>query len=109
MKKFIGIAFLALFLGASSVASAQEEKTTGEKVKTGAKKTGKTIGKGAKKVGKKSAEVGSKTKAKVTDKEIEHKMGPNGESIYQDKNGYYWVDKRGRKHYLPYGQLKDRT
>jgi hypothetical protein len=108
MKKIIGIAFMALFLGLGTVVGAQE-KTTGEKVESGAKKAGKGVKKGAKAVGKKSAEVGSKTKAKVTDQVYKEKIGPNGETIYIDNtNRYYWIDKKGHKHYLPYGQLKDK-
>jgi hypothetical protein len=123
MKKLLGIAFLSLFLAASSVASAQEQDS---KVKTGAKKTGqavkkggkavgktakkgaKTVGQGAAKVGQNTAEVASKGKSKITDKEIKSKQGPNGETIYQDDRGYYWVDERGRKTYMRYGSLKDR-
>ena len=125
MKKLLSILTLALFLGFASTAGAQEvkqkvekgAKKTGNAVEKGAKKTGhvakeggKAVGKGAKKVGKKSAEVGVKSKAKVTDKQDKTKQGPNGETIYVDGNGgYYWIDKGGNKHYLPYGQLKDRN
>lgn len=135
MKKLIGIAFLGLFLAASSVAGAQQEedskvktgvKKTGNAVEKGAEKTGKavkkggkavgktakkgakTIGQGAAKVGQNTAEVASKGKSKITDKEIKSKQGPNGETIYQDERGFYWVDERGRKHYMRYGSLKDR-
>lgn len=138
MKKLLGIAFLSLFLAASSVAGAQEDTTVGQKVKTGAKKTGaavekgaektghavkkggkavgkgvkkgaKTVGQGAAKVGQNTAEVASKGKSKIADKEIKSKQGPNGETIYQDERGYFWKDERGRKQYMRYGSLKDRT
>jgi hypothetical protein len=116
MKKVVSIFILALFLAWSPTIYAQKDTTVGQHIKTGAKKTGhavkkggKAVGKGAKKVGKKTAEVGSKTKAKVTDKEIKSKQGPNGETIYQDERGYYWIDKEGHKHYMRYGSLRDRT
>ena len=110
MKKMVGIAFLGLFLASSSVGNAQEEKSTGDKIEHGAKKAGKGVKNGAKAVGTKSAEVGSKSKAKVTDQVYKTKIGPNGETIYIDnRNQYYWIDKKGHKHYLPYGQLKDKA
>lgn len=129
---------LAFFLAISSGINAQQDTTVGQKVKTGAKKTGaavekgaektgkavkkggkavgkgakkggKAVGQGAKKVGQNTAEVASKGKSKITDKEIKSKQGPNGETIYQDARGYYWVDEKGRKHYMRYGSLKNRT
>lgn len=138
MKKLIGITLLAFGLAVSSGLSAQEDTTVGQKVKTGAKKTGnaiekgaektghavkkggkavgkgakkgaKAVGQGAAKVGQNTAEVASKGKSKITDKEIRSKQGPNGETIYQDDRGYYWVDERGRKTYMRYGSLKDRN
>ena len=137
MKKLIGLTLLAFFLAISSGVGAQQDTNAGQKVKTGAKKTGaavekgaektgkaakkggkavgkgakkggKTVGQGAAKVGQNTAEVASKGKSKITDKEIRSKQGPNGETIYQDERGYYWVDEKGRKHYMRYGSLKDR-
>ena len=93
MKKLM-VYFIALFLGISSV-SAQEVK---EKTK-----------KGAKKVGNKTAEVASKSKAKITDQKYKGKTGPNGETVYIDSHSrYYWVDKKGRKHYMTEAQLKNK-
>ncbi len=65
---------------------------------------------GAKKVGNKSAEVASKSKAKVTDSKYKVMVGPNNETIYIDNHSkYYWVDKKGRRHYVNESQLKART
>lgn len=137
MKKLIGITLLAFGLTVSAGASAQDT-TVGQHVKTGAKKTGnavekgakktghvvkkgaqktghavkkggKAVGQGAAKVGQNTAEVASKGKAKITDKEIKSKQGPNGETIYQDERGYYWVDEKGHKHYQTYGSLRSRS
>lgn len=71
------------------------------------KKTTHAVKKGAKKVGNKTAELASKGKAKVTDKKVENKTGPNNETIYvTDDNRYYWVDKKGKRHFLPEESLK---
>jgi hypothetical protein len=93
MKKiFIGI--LSLFLGLSVSTYAQEKAK--EDVKKAAKKTGD-----------KTAEVASKGKAKVTDQKHKDKVGPNGETIYIDNHAkYYWVDKKGHRHYVNENQLK---
>ena len=101
MKKalsFIVIGFLAFSLSAN----AQDKDHT-----QAAKRTVKT---GAKKVGNKSAEVASKGKAKVTDSKHKDMVGPNNETIYIDNHSkYYWVDKKGRRHYVNESQLKART
>jgi hypothetical protein len=73
------------------------------------KKAGKAVKKGAKKVGNKTAEVASKGKAAVTDEKHKDKVGPNGETIYIDNHSkYYWVDDKGRRHYITEAQLKDK-
>lgn len=138
MKKVVSIFILALFMAWAPSVYAQQDTTVGQHMKTGAKKTGhavekgakttghvakkgaqktghaakkggQAVGHGAKKVGQNTAEVASKGKAEITDKEIKTKQGPNGESIYQDKRGYYWIDGAGHKHYQTYGQLKSRS
>lgn len=74
------------------------------------KKTGKAIKKGAKKVGNKTAEVASKGKAAVTDEKHKDKVGPNGQTIYIDNHSkYYWVDNKGRRHYVTEAELKPKT
>lgn len=99
MKKIIGIAALFLCLGFSSVASAQST----------AKKVEKDVKKGAKKVGNKTAKVASKGKAKVTDETYKDKVGPDGQTVYIDNHSqYYWVDKKGHRHYVKEEELKDK-
>ena len=67
------------------------------------------VKKGAKKTGHKTAEVASKGKAKVTDEVHKDKVGPNGETIYIDNHAnYYWVDKKGRRHYIAAAALKNK-
>src|SRR5687768_12180653 len=100
MKKIFGIGLIALFLGFSSTTFAQDDTS---KVK-------KTVKKTAKKTANKTAEVASKSKAKITDQKHKDKVGPNGETIYIDNHSkYYWVDKKGHRHYVTEAQLKPKT
>src|SRR5688572_17599269 len=102
MKKLIGISLFALFLGLAPSVHAQEAK---QKAKT----AGKEVKKGAKKVGNKTAEIASKGKAKATDAVHKDKVGPNGEIIYIDNHSrYYWVDKKGKRHYIREAALKNK-
>lgn len=97
MKKIVGIGIMSLFLGLSATTYAQE------KVKEEVKKD-------AKKVGNKTAEVASKGKAKLTDQKHKDKVGPNGQTIYIDNHSkYYWVDKKGHRHYVTEAQLKTKV
>ena len=98
MKKIAQVSLLALCLGIASVGSAQTVKKAEHKV-----------GHAAKKVGNKTAEVASKGKSKVVNTTVKDKMGPNGEVIYIDKySKYYWIDKKGRNHYIPAEALKNK-
>jgi predicted small secreted protein len=68
---------------------------------------GKDIKRGAKKVGNKTAQVASKGTASVKDKKVKDKTGPNGEEIWVDKHSkYYFIDKKGKKHYVSSNSLK---
>ena len=104
MKKIIAMALAVCFL-VFTEANAQS------KVKETTKEVGKDVKKGTKKAGKKSAEVASKGKAKVTDKLVEGKTAANGEKVYydDDRSAYYWIDKKGRKHFVSAGQLKPKA
>jgi hypothetical protein len=96
MKKLIGILSLGLLLSLSITASAQAVKKTEHAVK-----------KSAETVGNKTAEVASKGKSRVTDKVYKDKTGPNGQTIYiDDHSRYYWVDKKGHRHYVTEASLK---
>ena len=95
MKKIVGIGILSLFLALSATTTYAQEKVKEE------------VKKDAKKVGNKTAEVASKSKAKITDQKHKDKVGPNGQTIYIDNHSkYYWVDKKGHRHYVNEAQLK---
>lgn len=96
---------LSLF---TSTLRAQNSTTAGEDIKNAAKKTGKAIAKDAKKVANKTAELASKGKAGVVDKVYDGKEGPDGQKIYINKDSkYYWIDKKGHRHFIAEDQLKD--
>jgi hypothetical protein len=100
MKKLLSLSAFIFLLGISAEVNAQ---STAEEV-------GKDIKQGAKKAGNKTAEVASKGKAKVTDQTHKDKVGPNGETIYIDNHTqYYWVDKKGKRHYVAGDSLKPKT
>ena len=100
MKKLLTLSAFAFLLAFSTQVNAQST----------VKEVGKDIKKGAKKVGNKTAEVASKGKAKVTDQHHKDKVGPNGETIYIDNHTqYYWVDKKGKRHYVTADVLKPKT
>lgn len=94
----------------SPALKAQDTTTAGQDIKNAAKKTGKAIGKGATKVGNKTAEIASKGKAGVVDKIYEGKQGPNGQKIYiNSKSKYYWIDKKGHRHFIAEASLKNKA
>ena len=104
MKKIIHLFAFVLLFGCFSELRAQEE------VKDDVKQAGKSVKKGAKKAGRKTAEVASKGKAKITDQDHKDKVGPNGQTIYIDNHSrYYWVDKRGKRHYVKENQLRPKV
>lgn len=95
MKKFFSIVAFFLF-GFALSTQAQTVKKAEEKIE-----------KGAKKVGNKTAEVASKGKAKITDQVYKDKTGPDGETVYIDNHSkYYWIDKKGHRHYATEAELK---
>lgn len=108
MKKIIVIGAL-LFATVSYNNVAAQKKSTGDKIETGAKKTGHAIKKGGKAVGHKSAEVASKGTSKVADKTLKDQVGPNDEKVYvTSDNRYYWIDDKGRRHYIAKSALRSR-
>ncbi len=99
MKKLLTLSAFAFLLAFSTQVNAQST----------VKEVGKDIKKGAKKVGNKTAEVASKGKAAVTDAKHKDKVGPDGQTIYIDNHSkYYWVDDKGKRHYVTEVQLKDK-
>jgi hypothetical protein len=111
MKKGLSISLMALCAGIFSVinVNGQDTTTIGQDIKAVGKETGKVVKKGAKEVGNKTAELASKGKADVVDKKYDGKQGPNGETIYiNDKAKFYWIDKKGHRHYITEAELKDK-
>lgn len=64
----------------------------------------------AKKIGHKTASVAVKGASAIKDKIYKGKEGPNGETIYIDKNDKkYLVDEKGKKVYLKKSQIHDKN
>lgn len=100
MKKIFSIVAILAVTSLTAPAFAQDSKV---------EEVGKDIKKGAKKAAHKTAEVASKGKSRVTDTEHKDKVGPNGENIFIDNHSrYYWVDDKGKRHYVTAAQLKDK-
>lgn len=100
MKKIFLLAAALFCLNLLQPAAAQDDTV---------KEIGKDIKKGAKKAGNKTAELASKGKSRITDTEHKDKVGPNGENIFIDNHSrYYWVDDKGKRHYVTEAQLKDK-
>ncbi|MDQ6814736.1 MAG: hypothetical protein M3040_13445, partial [Bacteroidota bacterium] len=86
-----------------------DAKAAGHAIKKGVVATGRAVKNGASAAGKKTAELASKGQSKIVDKTYEGKAGPNGETVYiNDESKYYWVDKKGRRHYVEESELKDK-
>jgi len=112
MKKEFFVYLIALSTGVFSANNLHAQDTTSldKKVEKSVKKTGHSIEKGAKKVGNKTAELASKGKSAVVDKVYDEKQGPVGQTIYINNNSkYYWVDKKGHKHFITESELKDKN
>lgn len=110
--KNISILLIAVSVGffSSTNVYAQDTPSLDRKIKTEVKKTGHTIGKSAKKAGNKTSELASKGKAGIVDKVYDEKQGPNGEKIYINNDSrYYWIDKKGHKHFITESKLKDKN
>lgn len=97
MKKLFKLSAIMIALAMPVALHAQEKKDDGAVKKT------------AKEVGNKTAEVASKGKAKITDQVHKDKVAPNGKKVYIDNHSkYYWVDDKGRRHYVTEAELKDK-
>ncbi|MES2265457.1 MAG: hypothetical protein V4520_01775 [Bacteroidota bacterium] len=111
MKNLFKTALFAASLFAASSAFAQTHKDTtlGQKIGTTAKKGWSSTKKAGKAVGNKTAEVASKGASAVADKKYDEKVAPGGQTIYIDKNSYYYyVNKKGRHIYVPKAKLVDK-
>jgi hypothetical protein len=101
MKKIILLFSIAIF-AISFSASAQVKET--------AKKTGVAVKKGAVTAKDKTVEVASKGKSRVTDKVYKGKTAAGGQTVYiDDHSRYYWIDKKGHRHYVTGSELKDKS
>jgi hypothetical protein len=101
MKKIILLFSIAFFAISFSV-SAQVKET--------AKKTGVAVKKGAITAKNKTIEVASKGKSHVTDKVYKGKVTADGQTVYiDDHSRYYWIDKKGHRHYVSHADLKDKS
>lgn len=112
MKKAIFAYLIAVSTGLFSAVNVHAQDTTSvdRRVEKGVQKTGHAIKKTAKKVGNKTAEIAAKGKADVADKEYNEKQGPDGQKIYiNNKSKYYWVDKKGHRHFIAESKLKDKN
>lgn len=108
MKKGWIVAVIIMAVLSASDADAQDTTTLGQDLKQVARKTGKAIKKGAKIAGDKTAELASKGKAAMVDKIYEGKEGPDGETIYINKDlKYYWIDKKGHHVFITEEELTD--
>ncbi len=103
MKKLflIGLSFCILALPAELKAQDDtDSKPT---------KAWKGVKKGVKKGAHEVAEQTVELKSDVEDRELDGKMGPDGQDIFvEDDNRYYYVDGKGHKVYLKASQLRDR-
>lgn len=98
MKKILAITAMVMGLSVPITMHAQDST-----------KTEKGVKKVAKDVGHKTAEVASKGKSEVTDSKYKDKVGPDNQKIYIDNHSkYYWVDDKGKKHYVKESELKDK-
>lgn len=103
MKKLFSTAMFAAAMFAASTTIAQTHKDTSVAKKVGmtAEKGWKATKKTASKVGNKTAHIASSGAAAVTDKKFDSKVGPQGQTIYIDKNSYYYyVNSKGRHVYV---------
>ena len=63
----------------------------------------------AEKTDDKVSELSQKGAAEITDQRYDAKVGPNGETIYIDRDTkHYFIDKNGKKVYVTKMQLKDK-
>jgi hypothetical protein len=100
MKNLFKIALFAAgtFILSPSFAQTHKDSTLGHK-----------IGNTAKKVGHKTSEIAAKGASGVVDKKYAGKVGPGGQTIYIDKNSYYYyINKKGNRVYVKKANLIDK-
>lgn len=73
------------------------------------KSIGQDIKNTADTVGHKTAEIASKGAAQLTDKVYEGKVGPQGQTVYIDKNSkYFYIDSKGKRIFIKESDLKNK-
>ncbi|UPK70753.1 hypothetical protein [Chitinophaga filiformis] len=98
---------LAVTITASALFFGQQGIAQG--IDSTAKKIGKKTAAVANKTANKTASVAVKGAMKITDKTYKGKEGPNGETVYIDKNDRkYFVDDKGKKVYLKASEIRDK-
>lgn len=96
MKKMKFLVFPALLL---SLQAMSQTKTPSDG----------SVGKTINKVGNKTAQIAVKATSGIKDKKYASKVGPNGETVYINKNSnYYYVNGKGKKVYVSKAMLKDK-
>ncbi len=111
MKRIIATAAFLAMIAIGAPAMAQDTTNVAKKAWKGTKKGANKAWKGTKKVGKKvgneTAEAATKVKGKVTDEKSNEWVAPNGRDIYiDDGSKYYWIDEKGKRHFVSKDQLK---
>ncbi|MEO6963688.1 MAG: hypothetical protein ABIY90_17080 [Puia sp.] len=92
MKKTTGILLFSLFVTLGTQAQVKKDIDTA-----------------ATKVGNKTAQIASEGKSAVVDIKYKDKVGPGGETIFIDHSSkYYYIDKKGKKVYVPKAKLRDK-
>jgi hypothetical protein len=100
MKNLFKATLVAAGVFTFAVASAQTHKDSN---------LGHKIGTTAKTVGHKTSQIAASGAAGVVDKKYRGKCGPNGQTVYINKNShYYYISKKGHRIYLKKSQLMDK-
>jgi hypothetical protein len=96
---------------ADKTEDAIEEKSekAGDDIERGARKTKRDVQRAADKTGDAISEGAARSAAEITDKKLDSKMGPDGQTIYiDDDSKYYYINDKGKKVYVSSVQLKDK-
>ena len=100
MKNIVKVALVAtgIFSFGQTRAQTHKDSTLGHK-----------INKTATHVGHATAHSAASGASAVVDKKYEGKCGPNGQTVYINKNShYYYISKKGHRVYLKKSQLMDK-
>jgi hypothetical protein len=99
MKTFVQVAFFTAVISLSAISCSHKTRQVGQDIKNVADT-----------VGNKTAEIAAKGAARVTDKVYANKVGPEGQTIYIDKNSkYFYIDSKGHRVFVKEADLKDKT